>query len=575
MNGSMIWEGLRMVCGAVLAMGVKASVVILIVLFARALLKKMPKVFSYVLWSVVLFRLLCPISVTSEYSVFNLFEVGAMAEVTDRIQNMADELIDSDTGQEHGADALGNPDVEIMPDTETDAKTDVKQNGSNGEQLGRIACGIWLSGVAALVVYSAVSLIRLKRKLSDGMYMKDNIYLSDHIATAFVIGVISPRIYLPSGLSEKEQEYILLHEQHHIRRGDHVVKLLVFVALCLHWYNPLVWLAFVLTGKDMEMSCDEAVIRKLGPEVRADYSASLLSLATGYRIIAGTPLAFGEGDTEGRIKNLARWKKPALWISVIGAILCVALIVILFTNPKRYISQIRINGIDYVLQEETVRKLPESSFEMGTLEGTLHRTTEEPEKDFYGVNLDEKYPGNLIYQQAGVTDVIYLQDHGGYYLVFKSEQESPFHRTWDMEDIVFNFNSSYAYPKDLAPRYSLHKNGDLYLIYGDVGVCEGTFEAYELSEKKFDGFFDWSSDKGVWSKGKNLAAELRKDNAHAWKLDITYPRSGGDQPFYYLLLQNNGDVYLVHGYYDPQGPNDSAADDTFIDWMIKLGDPKY
>ena len=141
------------------------------------------------------------------------------------------------------------------------------------------------------------------------------------------------KIYLPCNMGEKEQEYIILHEQHHIRRFDHVIKALAFLALTIHWFNPLVWVAFVLACKDMEMSCDEAVIRKLGEDVRADYSASLLTLATGHRIIAGTPLAFGEGDTKGRIKNLARWKKPAIWIIVIALILCVILAVCLLTNP--------------------------------------------------------------------------------------------------------------------------------------------------------------------------------------------------------------------------------------------------
>jgi hypothetical protein len=203
--------------------------------------------------------------------------------------------------------------------------------------------------MAALLIYSTVSLIRLKRKLVGAILLRDNIYLADHIDSPFVMGQIRPKIYLPSSLAEKERDYILLHEEHHIRRGDHVVKLLSFIALCLHCFNPLVWIAFILSGKDMEMSCDEAVLRKLGGDIRADYSASLISLATGRRIIAGTPLAFGEGNTEGRIKNIAKWKKPAVWVIVVAVIVCVVLAVCLITNPMN--RDTMLLGAEYRIAE--------------------------------------------------------------------------------------------------------------------------------------------------------------------------------------------------------------------------------
>ena len=153
------------------------------------------------------------------------------------------------------------------------------------------------------------------------------------------MGFIRPKIYLPSALSEQEQSYIILHEQHHIRRGDHIIKALAFIALCIHWFNPLVWVAFVLSSKDMEMSCDEAVVKKLGEGIRADYSASLLSLATGRRIIAGTPLAFGEGDTKSRIKNMLKWKKPKTWIMLVALVACVVAIAFCATNPRNDVPE--------------------------------------------------------------------------------------------------------------------------------------------------------------------------------------------------------------------------------------------
>ena len=136
------------------------------------------------------------------------------------------------------------------------------------------------------------------------MKIKENIYICDYISSPFVIGTVKPKIYLPSTLNENETEYVIAHEKHHIKRFDHIVKLLAFIALTLHWFNPFVWLAFELAMQDMEMSCDEAVIKKLGDDVRSSYSQSLLNFATGKHIFAGTPLAFGEGDTKIRIKNL-------------------------------------------------------------------------------------------------------------------------------------------------------------------------------------------------------------------------------------------------------------------------------
>lgn len=158
-------------------------------------------------------------------------------------------------------------------------------------------------------------------------------YLVDHLDSAFVVGLLRPRIYLPSDLPDSQLPYILAHERHHIRRGDHIVRHLAYAALCLHWFNPLVWLAFVLSGRDLEMSCDEAVIRKLGEKIRADYAASLLTLAMGQRILAASPLAFGDGDTKGRIQNMLNWKKTPKWVSALCFALCLILLTACAANP--------------------------------------------------------------------------------------------------------------------------------------------------------------------------------------------------------------------------------------------------
>ena len=319
-------------------MSLTASVVILAVLAVRLLLRRAPKVFSYALWAVVLFRLLCPVSVTSAVSL--LGALGAPAQertaVTsvveyvpaDIVRNMAPTV--TPLPQEPFPAEPGENIVSTAPSVTQPAAAPASPLSGPVAVLTLT----WLTGMALLLLYSVISLLRLRRRLVGAVRLEDNIYLADYIPSPFVMGLFRPKIYLPSTLTETERGYILRHEQYHLRRRDHVVKLLSFLALCVHWFNPLVWAAFILAGKDMEMSCDEAVVKELGEDIRADYSASLLSLATGRRIVAGMPLAFGEGDTGSRIRNLLNWKRPQPWIIAVCAVVCVGLIALCAANPK-------------------------------------------------------------------------------------------------------------------------------------------------------------------------------------------------------------------------------------------------
>ena len=193
---------------------------------------------------------------------------------------------------------------------------------------------IWFLGIIVLLVYSLLTLLHLKKNLQYSILYKDNIFISDNIETAFVMGVFRPQIYLPANLNDSEREYILLHERTHIRRFDHIVKLISFLVLCIHWFNPFVWIAFFISGRDMEMACDESVIKQLGNDVKKDYSSSLLTLTTGRRIVGGTPLAFGEGDTKTRIKNVLNYQKPAFWVLLVTAVFVIGVALGLMTNQK-------------------------------------------------------------------------------------------------------------------------------------------------------------------------------------------------------------------------------------------------
>ena len=309
----------------VLNMSMTGSVVILLVMLSRLILKRAPKIFSYALWSVVLFRLLCPVAFTAPVSVLNALEpeVQEASESTSVVYFLP-------------AEASQNLEFTFVP-AENQSGTDNAQAGESDHtrlDFMTAASYVWITGTGIMILYSVIQYIRLKGKLVGAIVYRGNVYRADYIDTPFVMGIFSPKIYLPSDVPMNERKYIIAHERHHIRRFDHIIKLLAYFALCIHWFNPLVWAAFILAGKDMEMSCDEAVIRKMGSQIRADYSVSLLRLATHKKIIAGMPLAFGEGDTKGRVMNMAKWKKPKLWVSLICLLLCTTILVACAVNPQ-------------------------------------------------------------------------------------------------------------------------------------------------------------------------------------------------------------------------------------------------
>lgn len=350
---------LQLIFKSVLNMSLTGSVVICFVLIARLLLRKAPKVFSYAMWAVVLFRLLCPVSFTSAFSLLNLTraivsEPEAMvtsveyAPVVDIYQYKLDI---SETEQENPIQNYEQPEINLnqsIPEnrTESTQTPDAVSQQAPAEPVRDpiyYAVIIWLVGMGVMLIYNIYSYRKLGKKIVGAVRLRNNIYLADHIPSPFVMGILRPKIYLPSALEPSERKYIIAHERYHIRRKDHIVKLLAYAALCVHWFNPLVWVAFAMSGKDMEMSCDEAVIRMYGLKIRADYSASLLRLATGHRIIAGTPLAFGEGDTKGRVLNMAKWKKPKFWVVICAAIVCIGVLVACAMNPAETNQQAEMN----------------------------------------------------------------------------------------------------------------------------------------------------------------------------------------------------------------------------------------
>lgn len=317
----------------ILEMTVVASIVILAVIIVRFFIRKAPKIFSYLLWSIVLFRLLCPISFSTNMSMLNLKlfstpmvqvheiqNVSARSEITDNIQPVA----------------VPKPSVtNDIPATKTETTTVEKTiDNSHPITATSVATAIWVAGMLLLFITNLVSFLKLKLKAAACIKVRDNIYIADEIDTPFCLGFLQPKIYLPSNLLEREMEYIIIHEQTHIRRMDHIIKMLAFVALIIHWFNPLVWVAFILACKDIEMSCDETVLRKMKGDIRQEYCMSILQLATRKRISLVSPLSFADGDPKHRIINVMNYKKPGKAIIVLSILICIIAGVVLSSNAK-------------------------------------------------------------------------------------------------------------------------------------------------------------------------------------------------------------------------------------------------
>lgn len=324
---------MQVIFSKILDMSLTSSIVIILICIIMLFLRKSPKIFSYVLWIIVLFRLLCPYSIESQVSVIPQ-STYALSEQQD------------------------NQNIDIVKDNNN--LVYIEENKvHNSANILRI---LWIIGMLSIATYNLVIYFKLKKRLTISLRLKDNIFIADDINSPFVIGLIKPKIYLPCNLNEKEQQYIILHEKQHIKRFDHIVKAMAFLALCIHWFNPLVWVSFVLLGKDIEMSCDEAVIKNLSEDIRIDYCESLLALSTGKQIVSGTPLAFGEGSTKDRVKNIVNWKKPAFWVIVISVIICIIVLVSFSTN-KPNVKQID-ETIDFVQYEpKTEFKVPNAIVE--------------------------------------------------------------------------------------------------------------------------------------------------------------------------------------------------------------------
>lgn len=538
-------------------LSISASWLILAVLVLRFVLKKAPKWVMPLLWGVVALRLVCPFSIESALSLIPSAETIPSEIVTETREPV---LYEQAT-----LDIVTNP---TLPSA---AEVPVGVSRQQAQVDFNIYSVLWLAGMAALLVHALVSAGKLKRKLATAILLRDNIYESEFVDSPFVFGVVKPNIYLPMHMDEGTAAYVIAHEHAHLARRDHWWKVLGYLVLALHWFNPLVWVAYILFCRDIELACDEKVVKGLDGAARADYSQALLSCAAPKRAVAACPLAFGEGNIKMRVKSALHYKKPAFWVAA-AAVLAVVIVAVCFlTNPRSERGSLvwaqKLNAADvasielYVPAEGEARQYKKLDTEemaqaVELINSSRGTYIEKPETVYAGLPV-----WFLLTMDDGTVHAV--GSVVGHYLIIDGDTfDADVENQAEWENYVLKGDS--ASPIDMADRLSYALYGmttgvytlgeavfedsvwetsyeetfantkstpELWLssalgtdmtgiLYGTVTAARGysyrfsEWEEIDLTVSNFDWLFRSASGED-WNG--TSAAKLRRENAHAWR----------------------------------------------------------
>ena len=309
-------------------MSISACWIVLAIILLRFVLKKAPKWINCVLWGLAGLRLVFPFSFESVFSLI------PSAETITKVPDSPRPQINS------GVSVIDN---QINDYLQGNYFEGVTRPMGNFVDITTLLAIVWIIGIVVLLIYTVVSYVKLKKKIGTAVLLRDNIYQSEAVVSPFVLGIIKPKIYIPFNMKPEDIEHVISHETAHIKRKDHLWKPLGFLILTFHWFNPLVWLGYVLLCRDIELACDEKVIKALNTDQRADYSEALLSCSVNRRLISACPVAFGEANVKNRVKSVLNYKKPAFWVILVAVILSVVVAVCFLTNPLTHKNVIERN----------------------------------------------------------------------------------------------------------------------------------------------------------------------------------------------------------------------------------------
>lgn len=354
----------------ILNVSITASWLVLAVLCARLLLKKAPKWVNCLLWGIVALRLLVPINIESPLSLVPSGETIPVSEIyTTQAGAYTQSIVPQIDSGFQVVDSVVQPII-----NETSTRPVLQSN------VSIIAC-VWLAGVVAMLVYAFISFLKVKKSIAPAVKLKENIYICDNIATPFILGIVRPKIYLPSSLCKEDVLYVIDHEKSHIKRLDHLWKPLGFLVLSVYWFNPVIWVAYVFLCRDIELACDERAIKEFDIESKKEYSNALINCSSQRRLVSACPLAFGETGVKNRIKSVLSYKRPAFWIIIVSVILCVVLSICFLTSPVAGVpAVVEEKGYSIISQRDTAiyLNIPKTVFndDVYTEKGQLFREGE-------------------------------------------------------------------------------------------------------------------------------------------------------------------------------------------------------
>lgn len=328
-------------------MSIVASWMIFAVIMLRLLLRKAPKYLRCILWGLVAVRLICPIHVESSFSLVPSIETVTTHNSHLEYADSKNISISVSTGINTMDDKL-NDYLGKYYYKNSGITTNVENEKVN---IIDIISNVWIVGVVILLSYSVIVYLKIKHRVATSIRLKGNIWISDDIESPFILGIFRPKIYLPSGMNEQEKFYVIEHERVHLKRCDHLWKPLAFVLLAIYWFNPIIWIAYILLCRDIELACDERVIKDMSVDDKKEYSKTLLSCSVSHKMVAACPVAFGEVAVKGRVKSVLNYKKPAFWFLSVAIVACILLSICFLTNPKTYADE-NDNKVDVIKKED-------------------------------------------------------------------------------------------------------------------------------------------------------------------------------------------------------------------------------
>lgn len=495
-----------------LNMSIAAGWLVLAVILLRLLFRRMPKWLRCVFWALVAVRLLCPVSFESVLSLIPSAET------------IPENILITDAPAINSGLPFLNHTVNPML-----SETLAPKAGESANPMQVILTGaafIWAFGVLGMLAYLAISFLRIRKRVREAVCLKDNIWLCDHIATPFILGLFRPRIYLPSAMEERDMEYVLRHEKAHLRRHDQVWKPLGFFLLAVYWFNPILWAAYVLLCRDIELACDERVMKEMGAAYKKPYANALINCSAPHRMIAACPLAFGEVGIKTRVKSVLNYKKPAFWIMVLAVAACAVTAVCLLTNPKKENTSDSITKhfekIPVVVSEHMFEPSGDRTYNFLAAQGNAASAEN---------GVDES-----VTAQYRISEIVY--DNGSFSLTIEDE----------IVDTQFLIS-------DGCLLWNRHEEGEEWRSsWAEIGALE----SFSLEKSNFDDLF---LNDEIWTPGYT-AQGIREDTAADTGAAGVEHEWNGLKQFFYYLPQPDG-ALVCHGFYMDSGK-------PFIRWVYKL-----